>query len=68
MMSQAAPGGTQPVPDAFAQALIEIRDLALRDAAEVKRAPLTTPVRRLDDVRAAKQLDLTWLSRKPKQE
>ncbi len=49
--------------DAFAQALIDIRDLAYRDAAEVKRAPLTTPVRRLDDVRAAKQLDLTWQSR-----
>jgi glycine dehydrogenase subunit 2 len=49
--------------DGFAQALIDIRDLALRDAAEVKRAPLTTPVRRLDDVRAAKQLDLTWQSR-----
>ena len=51
--------------DAFAQALIDIRDLAHRDAAEVKRAPLTTPVRRLDDVRAAKQLDLTWQSRDP---
>ncbi len=51
--------------DAFAQALIDIRDLAFRDAAEVKRAPLTTPVRRLDDVRAAKQLDLTWQSRDP---
>jgi glycine dehydrogenase subunit 2 len=51
--------------DAFAQAMIDIRDLAIRDAAEVKRAPLTTPVRRLDDVRAAKQLDLTWQSRDP---
>jgi glycine dehydrogenase subunit 2 len=49
--------------DAFAQALTDIRDLAFRDAAEVKRAPLTTPVRRLDDVRAAKHLDLTWQSR-----
>ena len=49
--------------DAFAQALIEIRDLAFKDAAEVKSAPRTMPVRRLDDVRAAKQLDLTWQSR-----
>lgn len=49
--------------DAFAQAMIDVRDLAYRDAAEVKRAPLSTPVRRLDDVRAAKQLDLTWQSR-----
>ena len=35
--------------------MIEIRDAAYRDAAEVKAAPLTMPVRRLDDVRAAKR-------------
>lgn len=46
--------------DAFVQALTEIRDLAGRDVGELKRAPQTTPVRRLDDVRAARQLDLTW--------
>jgi len=49
--------------DGFVTALVEIRDLAYRDAAEVKRAPVTMPVRRLDDVRAARQLDLTWQSR-----
>jgi len=49
--------------DAFAQALIDIRDLAFKDAAAVKSAPLTLPVRRLDEVRAARQLDLTWQSR-----
>jgi glycine dehydrogenase subunit 2 len=27
---------------------------------EVKGAPYTTPVRRLDDVRAARQLDIAW--------
>jgi glycine dehydrogenase subunit 2 len=48
--------------DAFAEAMIGIRDLALRDAEAVKAAPLTTPVRRLDDVRAARQLELTWQS------
>jgi glycine dehydrogenase subunit 2 len=52
--------------DAFVAALAEIRDLALRDPAAVKSAPLTTPVRRLDDVRAARDLDLTWQS-KPRQ-
>jgi glycine dehydrogenase subunit 2 len=46
--------------DAFAAALADIRDLARMDPAAVKAAPLTTPVRRLDDVRAAKQLDLAW--------
>jgi glycine dehydrogenase subunit 2 len=49
--------------DGFADALIGIRDLARSDAAEVKAAPRTTPVRRLDDVRAAKDLDLTWQSK-----
>jgi len=46
--------------DAFAAALIDIRDQARTDPDEVKAAPRTTPVRRLDDVRAARQLDLVW--------
>ncbi|UCG72609.1 MAG: aminomethyl-transferring glycine dehydrogenase subunit GcvPB [Chromatiales bacterium] len=46
--------------DAFADALIALRDEARRDPDSVKAAPLTMPVRRLDDVRAAKQLDLAW--------
>lgn len=46
--------------DAFAAALADIRDLARTDPDAVRAAPVTTPVRRLDDVRAAKQLDLTW--------
>ncbi len=46
--------------DAFAAALIEIRDQAHSDPDAIKAAPVTTPVRRLDDVRAARQLDLAW--------
>ncbi|HHQ14735.1 MAG TPA: aminomethyl-transferring glycine dehydrogenase subunit GcvPB, partial [Chromatiales bacterium] len=46
--------------DAFADALIAIRDQARSDPEQVKRAPLTLPVRRLDDVRAARQPDLAW--------
>ncbi|MCX7136249.1 MAG: aminomethyl-transferring glycine dehydrogenase subunit GcvPB, partial [Proteobacteria bacterium] len=46
--------------DAFVQAMGEI----LREAREqpdlVKTAPHTTPVRRLDDVKAARELDLAW--------
>ncbi|CAG0940923.1 glycine dehydrogenase subunit 2 [Gammaproteobacteria bacterium] len=49
--------------DGFVAAMLEIRDLARRDAAEVKAAPRRTPVRRLDDVRAARDLDLTWQSK-----
>ncbi len=46
--------------DGFVSAMVEIRDLAYADAEAVKAAPLTTPVRRLDDVRAARQPDLVW--------
>ena len=46
--------------DAFVDAMIEIRDLARSDPQKVKDAPLNTPVRRLDDVRAARQPDLAW--------
>ncbi|HEU4485262.1 MAG TPA: aminomethyl-transferring glycine dehydrogenase subunit GcvPB [Povalibacter sp.] len=46
--------------DAFIEAMIAIEKEAEEDAARVKGAPYTLPVRRLDDVRAAKQLDLTY--------
>jgi glycine dehydrogenase subunit 2 len=46
--------------DAFVDAMIAIRREAETDPEKLKGAPWTLPVRRLDDVRAAKQLDLTW--------
>lgn len=46
--------------DGFVDALIAIQREAEQDAAKVKGAPYTLPVRRLDDVRAAKQLDLVY--------
>src|SRR5512139_3639321 len=46
--------------DAFVDAMVAIREEARTDAAKLKGAPYTLPVRRLDDVRAAKQLDLAW--------
>ena len=46
--------------DAFVDAMIAIKQEAETDPAKVKGAPYTMPVRRLDDVRAAKQLDLAW--------
>ena len=48
--------------DAFTEALIEIRDQARTNPEAVKDAPVSLPVRRLDDVRAARQLDLSWQS------
>jgi glycine dehydrogenase subunit 2 len=46
--------------DAFIDALVRIWDEAKKDIAYVKGAPYTLPVRRLDDVRAARQLDIAW--------
>jgi len=48
--------------DAFIDAMIAIRAQAYADADSVKQAPLSMPVRRLDDVRAAKQPDLVWVA------
>jgi glycine dehydrogenase subunit 2 len=46
--------------DAFIAALKEISEEAHTNPDLVKGAPYTTPVRRLDDVKAARELDLTW--------
>jgi hypothetical protein len=46
--------------DGFVAAMIAIRHVAETEPEKLKGAPWTLPVRRLDDVRAAKQLDLTW--------
>jgi len=46
--------------DGFIDAMIAIQKEAETDAEKVKGAPYTLPVRRLDDVKAAKELDLTW--------
>ncbi|TNF36297.1 MAG: glycine dehydrogenase subunit 2 [Gammaproteobacteria bacterium] len=48
------------VLDGFIDALVKIQHEAETDAELVKGAPYKLPVRRLDDVRAAKQLDLAW--------
>jgi glycine dehydrogenase subunit 2 len=46
--------------DQFVAAMAAILDEARQQPDLLKSAPHTMPVRRLDDVRAAKQLDLTW--------
>ena len=51
---------SKEVLDSFVAAMKEIRDEAHTDAAMVKGAPYSQPVRRLDDVKAARELDLTW--------
>ena len=46
--------------DHFAAALTEIVAEARRDPELLHSAPHTAPVRRLDEVRAARQLKLRW--------
>jgi glycine dehydrogenase subunit 2 len=46
--------------DAFVAALTEIRREAREMPDRLKEAPHRMPVRRLDDVRAARQLNLAW--------
>ena len=46
--------------DNFVAAMAKIRDLAKTDIQLIKTAPHKMPVRRLDEVKAARQMDLTW--------
>ena len=48
------------VLDGFVEAMTSILEEARTDPETLKGAPYTTPVRRLDDVRAARQLDVAW--------
>ncbi|HLY53322.1 MAG TPA: aminomethyl-transferring glycine dehydrogenase subunit GcvPB, partial [Steroidobacteraceae bacterium] len=51
---------SKDVLDGFVTAMSQIQQEAEREPERVRTAPHTMPVRRLDDVRAARQLDLTW--------
>lgn len=51
---------TKEILDAFADAMIQIIEEAKQDPAILKGAPHTMPVRRLDDVKAARELDLVY--------
>jgi glycine dehydrogenase subunit 2 len=46
--------------DGFVEAMKAIKQEAEENPAILKEAPRTQPVRRLDDVRAARELDLRW--------
>ncbi|MGW8228906.1 MAG: aminomethyl-transferring glycine dehydrogenase subunit GcvPB [Gammaproteobacteria bacterium] len=46
--------------DAFVEVMQKIQLEAQTEPEKVKGAPYTLPVRRLDDVKAAKELDLVW--------
>jgi len=44
--------------DAFIEAMIELAQIAESDPERLHRAPTTTPVSRLDEVAAARNMDL----------
>jgi glycine dehydrogenase subunit 2 len=46
--------------DEFVDAMAAILEEARNEPDMVKEAPFTQPVRRLDDVKAARELDLAW--------
>lgn len=51
---------SKDIIDAFADALIKILNEAKSDPALLKNAPYKMPVKRLDEVKAARELDLTY--------
>jgi glycine dehydrogenase subunit 2 len=55
----------KPTIDAFAAAMQAIAEEARKDPALVKSAPLDTPVRRLDEVKAARELVLSDRTKVP---
>lgn len=51
---------SREVLDAFVDAMIAVAERAKIEPDYLKGAPYNLPVRRLDDVRAARELDLAW--------
>ena len=50
--------------DAFAEIMVKILNEVKTNTSLVKEAPHNTPVKRLDDVKAAKDMDFAWWSEK----
>ncbi len=46
--------------DEFIDAMIEIAELSKTDPGRIKSAPNNTPIKRLDETKAARDLDLRW--------
>ncbi len=46
--------------DRMVEVFVKIREEAEKDPDKLRGAPHTLPLRRLDEVRAAKDLDLRW--------
>ncbi len=51
---------SKEILDEFVEVMATLLETAQTDPAKMKAAPVTTPVRRLDDVKAARDLDLAY--------
>jgi len=60
MMIEPTESETQRTMDRFVEALLEINELISTDPESVRRAPVKTPVSRLDETKANRDLDLRW--------
>ncbi len=60
MMVEPTETETKESLDAFAEALLQAAREARADPDLLHEAPVTTPVRRLDEARAARHLKLHW--------
>jgi glycine dehydrogenase subunit 2 len=60
MMVEPTETETRETLDAFAEAMLQVAEEAESDPDLLHDAPLTTPVRRLDEAKAARELRLTW--------
>jgi glycine dehydrogenase subunit 2 len=60
MMVEPTETETKETLDAFAEALLQVAEEAKTDPNLLHDAPVTTPVRRLDEAKAARELKLRW--------
>jgi len=49
---------TKETLDQFCNTMLELAELAKQNPEELRKAPITTPVQRLDEVKAAKELNV----------
>tara|TARA_B110000438_G_scaffold102053_1_gene100960 strand:+ start:1030 stop:2481 length:1452 start_codon:yes stop_codon:yes gene_type:complete len=60
MMMEPTESETKETLDSFADAMLEIDDRISTDPESLKEAPITTPVRRLDETKANREPNLRW--------
>jgi len=66
MMIEPTETESKEMLDYFADVLLKIDDEITEDPEKLHQAPYTTPVRRLDEVAAARNLDINWYQQKNK--